>query len=341
MAFLTPLALIGALVLGPIIVAMYLLKLRREERRVSSTFLWQRVVRDVEANAPWQKLRRNLLLLLQLLLLLLLVLALARPFFLTNGIAGKNLIIVVDRSASMGAADGTPTRLDAAKRQALTLIGQLPDDGRATVIAAGGQTENLVSASTDRRQLRDAIEGIQLRTGGGSDLTQALTLAAALTARTADSEIAIISDGNVPSLETLQPVPATVRYFPVGNSRDNVALSAMAMQPSPAGQTLFAQATNYGPNQVARRLDLYLDDQLFNAYNLALAPGADQSVVVEVPAQVRKAEARLVDTGAADALPTDDRAWAVSTLGEGTTVRLVSPGNRFLEVGLARLPSIK
>ena len=110
MSFLTPLALIGALVLGPIIVAMYLLKLRREERRVSSTFLWQRVVRDVEANAPWQKLRRNLLLLLQLLLLLLLVLALARPFFLTNGIAGKNLIIVVDRSASMGAAGTRPSR---------------------------------------------------------------------------------------------------------------------------------------------------------------------------------------------------------------------------------------
>jgi hypothetical protein len=66
MSFLAPLALISALVIGPIIVAMYLLKLRREEHKVSSTFLWQRMVRDVEANAPWQKLRRNLLLLLQL-----------------------------------------------------------------------------------------------------------------------------------------------------------------------------------------------------------------------------------------------------------------------------------
>ena len=65
MAFLAPLALISALIIGPIIVAMYLLKLRREERSVSSTFLWRRMVRDVEANAPWQKLRRNLLLLLQ------------------------------------------------------------------------------------------------------------------------------------------------------------------------------------------------------------------------------------------------------------------------------------
>ncbi|MBC8076742.1 MAG: BatA domain-containing protein, partial [Chloroflexales bacterium] len=37
MAFLTPLALLAAAVIGPIIVAMYLLKLRREERTVSST----------------------------------------------------------------------------------------------------------------------------------------------------------------------------------------------------------------------------------------------------------------------------------------------------------------
>src|SRR5262245_48968835 len=133
MAFLTPLALISALIVGPIIVAMYLLKLRREERRVSSTFLWKRVVRDVEANAPWQKLRRNILLLLQLLLLLLLALALARPFFRTTGIAGRNLIVIVDRSASMAATDVQPSRLDAAKQQAVRLIDQLPDGGRATI----------------------------------------------------------------------------------------------------------------------------------------------------------------------------------------------------------------
>src|SRR5919206_2131346 len=114
MSFLAPLALVSALIVGPIIIAMYLLKLRREERTVSSTFLWQRMVRDVEANAPWQKLRRNLLLLLQLLLLLALILALARPYFLTTGIAGRNLIVIVDRSASMGATDVQPTRLDAA-----------------------------------------------------------------------------------------------------------------------------------------------------------------------------------------------------------------------------------
>src|SRR5215212_4210419 len=340
MAFLTPFALLSAAVIGPIIVAMYLLKLRREDRRVSSTFLWQRMVRDVEANAPWQKLRRNLLLLLQLLLLLLLALALARPFFRTAGIAGRNLIVIVDRSASMQATDAAPSRLDAAKQQAIDLIDQLPDGGRATVIAAGGQMEVPVAATTDRRQLRDAIDGIGARNGGGSDLAQALTLAAALSSREADSEVAIISDGNVTFPPEIK-MPATVRYFPIGQRRENVAISAVALQPSAAGQTLFAQATNYGPSAATRRMDIYLDDTLFNAYNLTLDPTREQSIVIEVPAQVRKAEAQLVDESNTDALPADDRGYAVSTAGEGTKVRLISPGNRFLETALGLLPSVK
>ena len=71
MPFLAPIALAG-LAFVPLVVAFYLLKLRRDERVVPSTLLWQRLVTDVEANAPWQRLRRSLLLLLQLLLLLLL-----------------------------------------------------------------------------------------------------------------------------------------------------------------------------------------------------------------------------------------------------------------------------
>ena len=69
MPFTTPLALLGLLFV-PAVIAMYLLKLRRDEAVVPSTLLWTRLVADVEANAPWQKLRRSLLLLLQLLLVI-------------------------------------------------------------------------------------------------------------------------------------------------------------------------------------------------------------------------------------------------------------------------------
>ncbi|MFQ3681941.1 vWA domain-containing protein [Roseiflexus sp.] len=343
MSFLTPLAFLSLLVVGPLIVAMYLLKLRREEQRVSSTFLWQRMVRDVEANAPWQRLRRNWLLFLQLLLLLLLAIALARPFFLTTGISGRNLIIIIDRSASMAATDVPPSRLEAARRQAQTLVDQLPEGGRATIIAIGGQMEVLAASTTDRRQMYDAIRSVTLNVGGRGDLSQALALAAALAAREPDSEVAIISDGNVEVPADIR-VPATVRYFPVGQRTENVAISAMAMQPGLAGQTLFVQATSYGSAPVSRRLNLYLDGALFNAYDLNFGPDgaadAVQTVIVDIPAQVRVAEARLSPAPDGDFLPSDDRAWAVSAAGAGVEVRIVGPGNRFLETALALLPGI-
>lgn len=337
MSLISPLALLAAAVVGPLIVAMYLLKLRREERSVSSTFLWQRMVRDVEANAPWQKLRRSLLLLLQLLLMLLLVFALARPFLAAQGISGRNLIIILDHSASMAAVDEPPSRLDAAKEQAYRLIDQLPDGGRATIIAAGGQMEVPAAATSDRRELRRAVEQIRLSNGGGSDLSQALTLAAALAAREADSEVAIISDGNV-TLPTDLRVPVRVSYFPIGRSTENTAISAIALQSGAAGQTLFVQAANYGQQPATRRLDIFLDGAAFNAYSLTLEPGREQSVVAEIPPQVQVVEARLAGE---DPMPSDDRAYAVSTAGDALNVRLVSDGNRFLETGLALLPGIK
>src|ERR671911_1262577 len=79
MPFTTPLALLGLLFV-PAVIAMYLLKLRRDEAVVPSTLLWTRLVADVEANAPWQKLKRSLLLLLQLMLVVILALLAARPF---------------------------------------------------------------------------------------------------------------------------------------------------------------------------------------------------------------------------------------------------------------------
>ncbi len=338
MSFLAPLALIGAAIIGPLIVAMYLLKLRREERTISSTFLWQRVVRDIEANAPWQKLRHNWLLVLQLLLLLLLVLALARPFFFTQGIAGRNLVIILDRSASMGATDVDSSRLEAARSQAIALVDQLPDGGRATIIAAGGQMEVPASATTDQRELRSAINSITLSNAGSSDLSQALALAAALVSREELSEVAIISDGNVTIPENLQ-VPGTVRYFPIGRSQSNAAISALVLQPGKAGQTLFVRVTNYDDSApTERRLDVYLDGTLHNAYNLSLAPAGEQSIVAEVPPAAEVVEARL---SSGDPLAIDDRAWAVSSLGETTGVRIVGPGNRFLQTALELLPGIE
>src|SRR2546423_6289535 len=101
MHFFNSLSLIWLAPMAGLIVLMYILKLRRRDVVVSSTYLWRQVIRDVQANAPFQKLRKNLLLFLQLLAAALIVLAISRPFWRATGIGGRGGGIGVDTSAPM------------------------------------------------------------------------------------------------------------------------------------------------------------------------------------------------------------------------------------------------
>ena len=105
MAFLAGWWALAGLLAVPIIL-LYLLKMRREPAVVSSTLLWQQALADLRANTPFQRLRHNLLLILQLLALALLVAALCRPILRAAGVAGDQVVVVLDASASMQAADG-------------------------------------------------------------------------------------------------------------------------------------------------------------------------------------------------------------------------------------------
>ncbi len=227
MSFLTPLAFIGALLAAPIIL-MYMLRLRRREVLVSSTFLWQQVLQDNEANTPWQRLRRNLLLLLQLLILALLVLALARPFMTVPAVSTGQTALLLDASASMNATDSDGTRFAAAQARALEIVETMDDDDSMTVIRVAGVPEVLAPRTQDRATLREAI------TDAGPSTTQAdwnaaLTLAAGTaTASAEDFSLVIISDGGLGDNSGLPGVQGEVTYIPVGEQVGNVAITALA-----------------------------------------------------------------------------------------------------------------
>src|SRR5690606_4757037 len=99
----------------------------RQEIKTSSTLLWQQLAVDRSANAPWQKLHRNILLFIQLLVLAVLVFALARPVLRTSAALDGSVIVLLDVSASMTATDEQDglSRLDAAVRQVDRLIDNL------------------------------------------------------------------------------------------------------------------------------------------------------------------------------------------------------------------------
>jgi len=346
MGFLAPLALIFAALSIPIII-MYMLKLRRRDMLVSSTLLWQRLLRDREANAPWQRLRRNLLLLLQLLILALLTLALARPFVPAPSVVSGSVVVLLDASASMQAQDVEPTRFDAGRQVAREIVAGLGAGDVATIIAVGPQPQVLASATNDRALLRRALAAAS-PTNGPADWEAAFALAGASLSGTRDAgalraRAVIISDGALP--EALPPLPGEVRFVGVGGRADNLAITALATREGSAGPQVFLRVVNYGNADAEPLVEFAADGMLFDARRLPVpARGSADLALTDLPYDLRVLQARLVladEDRDSDALPLDDVAWAVHASAASGRVLFVSEGNLFLERALGALPGVE
>jgi Ca-activated chloride channel homolog len=347
MPFTSPLALLGLLFL-PVVVAMYLLKLRRDETVVPSTLLWTRLVADVEANAPWQRLRRSLLLLLQLLLVAILALLAARPFLERPAGLARDVVLVLDTSASMAATDATPSRLEAAKAEALDALRDLPSGGVVSLIAADRTARIVVNETTDLGRIRQALAGIRPSSASG-DLGDALELAGKLAARSGEAQILVATDGALATPATAGPgtIEAPIKVLGVGRSHRNQAIVALAVRSSPSAVTrsVFISVANLDLEFAQRRIELWAPDRLLEVRDVQLDPQARADIVIDdVPPDVETLEVRLTGsdptvTAAPDDLATDDRAWAIVPPDHERNILLVSAGDPYLETALGFLPN--
>lgn len=344
MSFLTPLAL-GLSALALPIVLLYMLRLRRTEMPISSTFLWQQLVRDREANAPWQKLRFSWLLLLQLLILAALVIALARPFTEVKTITTGRIVLLLDASASMSATDVDPNRFAAARDIGLEMVDTLGADDTMTVIRVGAVPEVLAAASRDKLVLRDAIQSAR-PSDVSADWFAAMTLAAAGAVGVDELKVVIVTDGGLPS--DLPPVPGDVRFVSVGRSGANVALSALATDALPGrAPQLFARLSNYGPVDTDVIVDIRLDqsDAIFWAYRYTVpAQGYMDIFQVDLPETFDTITAQLTmpsNAAAPDYLDVDNRAYSVRDRSGAGRVLLVTEDNIFLNQIFRSLPGVQ
>ena len=335
---ITPLAIIGLLSL-PVIVAFYMLRLRRRDVPVGSTFLWQQLVRDVEANAPWQRLRFSWLLLVQLLIAAIVVAAATRPFTAATSDLAANVVLIVDTSASMAARTADEDRMADARARARGVVERLPEGGRVTVVAAADSATVLASETDDREAALEAIDTIRATERPG-DLTDAFALASALAARDSDSTIVVVTDASGDELPDVG-VEAPVLVELAGQTDANQALAALSVVRRAGGAQLdlFAAVANPSQAEATRRLEIYADGTLVDARELTIPAGQRSEVLIgTVPATAVTVEARLAGT---DALAVDDRAFAIVPAEETVRALLVGPGNPYLENALALLPRLE
>ncbi|MGB1286444.1 MAG: BatA domain-containing protein [Aggregatilineales bacterium] len=345
MSLLTPAGLLAGFIAIPILL-LYMLRLRRREVFVSSNFLWQQILQDTEANTPWQRLRRNILLFLQLLILALLVLALARPAQPVETISAGRTVVLLDASASMNATDiNDETRFSEAKREALKLLGEMSGDDEMSIIHVADLSTTLVPYTGDINALRVAINETRV-SEGGADWNTALTLAAAGAKGAEFFNIIIIGDGGLDdSLALPENIPQPI-FIPIGNSSDNLALTALATRARAGGNPpqLFAQVENYRDIDTEVSVNIRLDGILWKSQTQTISERSRRSFIFsEVTEDFTTLEATLTyDDDAIDHLSLDDSAWTIAQDNGTRRVLIVEENeNVFLNQILRSLPGIQ
>ncbi len=341
MTLLNPAALAFA-ALVPVVVLLYLLKVRRRNANVSTLLFWRRLAAEDRRRALWQKLRRPLSLLLQLALLALLLFALARPelgAFL--GGRGAATIVIIDARARMQTREsGSRTRFDLARDRATAFLRRAASPSPVGLLALTNGPRVLAAVSADDARSLEALAALEC-TDATAPAEDAVALAAELLeAWPGARRIVLLSDE--PSLPAVDTRGATLEHVRIGEKHDNVGLTRLAARPllsSPQSAELLVEIVNRGGSPAEGAVELSLDGRVFESWPLQLEAGERRGQTFPLPpASTQPTNARgwivarwLAAGGQADALPLDDVAFALEPRPRPLRVLLVSAGSPFLE----------
>lgn len=291
MSFLTwPAAIMAASIAIPLLLLLYFLKLRRVEHTISSTLLWKKAVQDLQVNAPFQKLRKNLLLLLQFLLLAAVLFAIAGPVMNFVRQPERNVVLLIDQSASMQTIeDGVRSRMDLAKEAASDFVDNLASGSKAMVIAFSDRAEVVCTFTNDKRRLKERIDSIEAN-DARTRIGEALQLAVAYSSSFVETgstgggfnpeslqiaNIELFSDGRLSDAAEEFVTRAKMIHHVIGKATDNAGITAFDVRREidrPGVVSVFAQVQNFGDKPVTLDASLFLDAKLKDVQQVSLGP---------------------------------------------------------------------
>lgn len=234
----------------PVIVGMYLLRRTYIDTPVASNLLWRKALREQEANRPWQRLRRQLLLWLQLAAAALLVLALMGPLMKGQAAAGREIVVVLDTSASMTGLGGDGSLFDQARASLRERLGELGAQARVTLITTG--VDPKVETSGSPKNAIEALAGIRPNFGQ-ADIAAALTLADAVLRGTPDGETVLVTDDRTGAFEAAGvKVTKPVQQLTVPAVSANTAIAAFGVRGNAeTGRSAVVTLVNEGKQSVS------------------------------------------------------------------------------------------
>jgi len=323
----------------PVIVLLYLLKLKRRAVTVSTLMFWQRVMQESRRRALFQRLRNVLSLLLHLLIFLLILGALAKPTFDHFVQAGSSVVLIIDGRARMQAVeeDGE-SRFEKARRLASAYVRQAGGLRQVALLQAHTSPQVVVPFSADEKPLRAALDDLR-PTDAGGDLESAIHFADELLASRKGAREIVVFTGSPLDL-ALKVRNGNMFVVPVGTRRENVAITRFASRPllsNPETNEVLLEVRNYGSSIARGKVELSFDGKLLDVKPFEVPPGGHKlDLFPSVPRASRNARGWLTARlDADDALAVDNVAYAVLPPLQTRRVLLVSKGNWFLEKLLA------
>ena len=356
----TPLALLLALIGIPIVI-FYILKVRLRRVPVSTNLFWNQIFEEKPPKSLWRNLRYWLSLLAQLLILALLVLAVADPILLWQTKGARRMVLIMDVSASMQAADLSTTRFKAAQQAAQRTLDGVREQDQVAILTAGTRPEVILGMGNHVPSLRRTIDNLS-PVDTPANLESAITLAKQLIGDAPNGQMIVFTDRTdskktdekeskteseakeaIASEPPPKPSTISVEYRTVGTKASNVGITQFQTRRSmvdAVGYELLVEVRNASDEPIVCRLEIELEQRPVDILPLKLQPNETWSRTLEktsleggvLKASLTKFENdKAEDRSKNNKLEVDDVAWAILPDRVIQPVLIVTPGNLFLQ----------
>lgn len=318
----------------PVIILLYLLKQKAEERPFPSLLLWREAYENIQAATPWERLRKNLLMLLQILIVAALAIALASPYLKRGDVSHARAILAVDTSASMNAlhSDGQ-TRLDKAVEAARDYVASMGADMQVTILSMDQKATVHGVNITDRGEAQRLLSSLKAADLAGNP-DHAINTVSSLLRQEGECDVVFFTDEAM-DLSALEQA----RLVDVSSVGANGCIDYVSSGLSDGGLVVMARVSNPSPEAFASDINLYLDDSLVAIGAVSLAPGESEILYfdgIDPAGAVLRAE-----INERDLLAGDNTAYALLNAQSESRVLLITPGNVFLEKSIALVEGVE
>jgi len=313
---LNPQSLLWAISIA-ILLAIYLRSRSRPTLDVSSLLLFD------EAAAPTTRVRHlriDPLFWLEMAVLGAITLALAGLYIRSSSGAarGRTRPLVFDLAAGMGAREGSGTRLDAAKKQALAIVDGAPARDRFSLIGYALEAEMIHPETANRDAMHHAIAGLRSMAVPGRRAAQS----AALMRARAGGEVEFFADRKPPaSVINDSGLSSEFHFHQSGTPTDNLAI--VSLDPGiPNSSRGRAVLRNFGPKP--RTCELAIDNGGKEVFHQTLLLAQREQVLVPFGPLTTGGlvHARILDH---DALAADNDRYAYAPADSHAHVLVLSP----------------